>query len=208
MREVKKFAFLALMAVPVSGFGSGYCEQDSSDGIIIEADKSRVISVYRQPVKFLDRSGVRKASVIAQERAKGAIVRYFSQFQTTMREIEEVDQDGEDATRIVDSNGDVTARTITRNQSAVLRQLDASFAASNISGILQIEESFDKEMSEVCVAVGYSAKSNEMVKKSKEWMKGNTVSESNEASVHSGGASMKPGKQSVDSYSRIRKDDW
>lgn len=208
MRYLRKVAFSALMAIPASGFASGYCKQDSSDGIIIEADKARVISVYRQPVKFLDRSGVRKASVIAQERAKGAIVRYFSQFQTTMREIEEVDQDGEDATRIVDSNGDVTTRTITRNQSAVLRQLDASFAASNISGILQIEESFDKEMSEVCVAVGYSAKSNEMVKKSKEWMKGNTGSGSSEGSADSGAASMKPGNQSINSYSRVRKDDW
>ena len=208
MRYLKKVAFFALIAITASGFASGYCEQDSSEGIIIEADKARVISVYRQPVKFLDRSGVRKASVIAQERAKGAIVRYFSQFQTTMREIEEVDQDGEDATRIVDSNGDVTTRTITRNQSAVLRQLDASFASSNISGILQIEEAFDKELSEVCVAVGYSAKSNEMVKKSKEWMKGNTGSDSSSEGIKSEGASMTPGKQSVDSYSRVRKGDW
>lgn len=207
MHRLKHLALLTLMAVPVSAFGSGYCEQDSSDGIIIEAEKSRVISVYRQPVKFLDRSGVRKASVIAQERAKAEIVRFFSQFQTTMREIEEVDQDGEDATRIVDSNGDVTTRTITRNQSFVLRQLDASFASSSISGILQIEEAFDKEMSEVCVAVGYSAKSNEMVKKSKEWMKGNTGSETG-ASAQSGETSMKPRNQSIDSYSRIRKDDW
>ena len=57
--------------------------------------------------------------------------------------------------------------SITRNQSEILRQLDASFAVSNLKGILQIEESYDKELSEVCVAMGFSAKSTKMVEKSK-----------------------------------------
>ena len=82
----------------------------------------------------------------------------------------------------MDSNGDLVTRTITRNQSEILRQLDASFAVSNLKGILQIEESYDKELSEVCVAMGFSAKSTSMVEKSKGWMegKGNTTTSSAE----------------------------
>jgi hypothetical protein len=195
---------VALVA-SVSGMvqADGYCAQDSSDGIILEEARSRVVSVYRQPVKFLDRSGVRKATVIAQERAKGNIVRFFSQEQSTSREIEEVDQGGEEATRIVDSNGDLVARKITRNQSEILRQLDASFAVSNLKGILQIEESYDKELSEVCVAMGYSAKSTSMVEKSKGWMEGK-----GSTTTSSGGVSLEPSNQTVDSYSRVRKGDW
>lgn len=181
---------------------SGYCGQDSSDGVIIDENRARVVSVYRQPVKFADRSGVRKATVIAQERAKGNIVRFFSQSQTTMREIEEVDQGGEDATRIVDSNGDLVTRTITRNQSEILRQLDASFAISDLKGILQIEESYDKELSEVCVAMGFSAKSTSMVDTSKGWMEGKGNNKSTE------GATLETNTKDVDSYTRSRKGDW
>ena len=193
------------LAIGFSGavYATAYCAQDSSDGVILDEARSRVVSVYRQPVKFQDRSGVRKATVIAQERAKGNIVRFFSQEQSTSREIEEVDQGREEATRIVDSNGDLVTRTITRNQSEILRQLDASFAVSNLKGILQIEESYDKELSEVCVAMGFSAKSTSMVEKSKGWMegKGNTTTTSS-------GVSLEPSNQTVDSYNRVRKDDW
>ena len=193
------------LAIGFSGavYADAYCAQDSSDGVILDEPRSRVVSVYRQPVKFQDRSGVRKATVIAQERAKGNIVRFFSQEQSTSREIEEVDEGGEEATRIVDSNGDLVTRTITRNQSEIPRQLDASFAVSNLKGILQIEESYDKELSEVCVAMGFSAKSTNMAEKSKGWMegKGNTTTTSS-------GVSLEPSSQTVDSYTRVRKDDW
>lgn len=185
-----------------AALASGYCGQDSSDGVILDEDLARVISVYRQPVKFADRSGVRKATVIAQERAKGNIVRFFSQSQTTIREIEEVDQGGEDATRIVDSNGDLVTRTITRNQSEILRQLDASFAISDLKGILQIEESYDKELSEVCVAMGFSAKSTKMVEESKGWMEGRRINEAAQ------GATLETNTSDVESYTRNRKGDW
>ena len=103
----------------------------------------------------------------------------------------------------MDSNGDLVTRTITRNQSEILRQLDASFAVSNLKGILQIEESYDKELSEVCVAMGFSAKSTSMVEKSKGWMEGKRYT-----TTSSGGVSLEPSSQTVDSYSRVRKDDW
>lgn len=200
-----KILCLSLFLAGWSGalLADGYCGQDSSDGVILDETRSRVVSVYRQPVKFADRSGVRKATVIAQERAKGNIVRFFSQNQTTMREVEEVDQGGEDATRIVDSNGDVVTRTITRNQSEILRQLDASFAVSNLKGILQIEESYDKELSEVCVAMGFSAKSTSMVDKSKGWMEG-----AGNDTPEPKGSTLELNTNTVDSYTRTRKDNW
>jgi len=201
----RKALCVSMMLTAWSGalWADGYCSQDSSDGVILDETRSRVVSVYRQPVKFPDRSGVRKATVIAQERAKGNIVRFFSQNQTTMREVEEVDQGGEDATRIVDSNGDLVTRTITRNQSEILRQLDASFAISNLKGILQIEESYDKELSEVCVAMGFSAKSTSMVEKSKGWMEGKGNKETSAP-----GSSLDINSREIESYTRSRKSDW
>ena len=193
-----------VLAIGFSGgvYATAYCAQDSSDGVILDEARSRVVSVYRQPVKFQDRSGVRKATVIAQERAKGNIVRFFSQEQSTSREIEEVDQGGEEATRIVDSNGDLVTRTITRNQSEILRQLDASFAVSNLKGILQIEESYDKELSEVCVAMDLAPSRPKWLRRARmDGGEGNTT-------TSTGGVSLEPSNQTVNSYNRVRKDDW
>ena len=49
-----------VLAIGFSGavHAAAYCAQDSSDGIILDEARSRVVSVYRQPVKFQDRSGV------------------------------------------------------------------------------------------------------------------------------------------------------
>ena len=117
-----------------------------------------------------------------------------------MRTIEETDSESEEATRLVDENGSVMNRSITRAQAAVLTQVDASFASGDLSGIMKIEESYDSDAEEVCVAMGYSAKSNALAQQAQDWMKnpGGSDATSSEGSAVGG----------VGSYKKKRKGDW
>ena len=142
---------------------------------------------------------MRKAVIIAEERAKGEMVRFFPK-QNTMRTIEETDAESEEATRLVDENGSVMNRSITRAQSAVLTQVDSSIASGDLSGILKIEESYDEDAEEVCVAMGFSARSNAMAQQAQDWM-------TNPGAVGADG-SERTGSGKMGSYKKTRKGDW
>ena len=171
----------------------GYCGTAGLGGISVDGEKQQVVAVYHESVKFTDNSGIRKAVIVAEERAKGELVRFFSQNQNTMRTIEASDSDAEEATRLVDENGAVTNRSITRSQSATLTQVDSSIASGDLSGIMKIEEA--------CVAMGFSAKSNAMAREAQEWMTGSSLSATPASSERSG-------KGGVGSYTKRRKGDW
>ena len=201
-----KNLLLPAVFIAITAASASYADDDSLcgdaglGGVSVDGEKQRMTSVYYQAVKFPDRSGIRKAVIIAEERAKGEMVRYFSQNQSTMRTIEETDSESEEATRLVDENGSVMNRSITRAQAAVLTQVDASFASGDLSGIMKIEESYDSDAEEVCVAMGYSAKSNAMAQQAQDWMKnpGGSGATSSEGSAVGG----------VGSYKKKRKGDW
>ena len=190
----------AFIAAPAAADDDSYCGSAGLGGISVDGQKQQVIAVYHQSVKFPDRSGVRKAVIIAEERAKGEMVRFFSQNQNTMRTIEETDAESEEATRLVDENGSVMNRSITRAQSAVLTQVDSSIASGDLSGILKIEESYDEDAEEVCVAMGFSARSNAMAQQAQDWM-------TNPGAVGAG-SSEREGSGKIGSYKKIRKGDW
>lgn len=193
--------FIALTTSSLSlADDSSYCGTAGLGGITVDGEKQRMISVYHQAVKFPDRSGIRKAVIIAEERAKGEMVRFFSQNQNTMRTVEETDSESEEATRLVDENGSVMNRSITRAQSAVLTQVDASLARGDLSGIMKIEEAYDQDAEEVCVAMGYSAKSNAMAQQAQDWM--------NNPGAAGTSASDRSGTAEIGSYSKKRKGDW
>ena len=179
----------------------GYCGTAGLGGISVNGEKQQVVAVYHESVKFTDNSGIRKAVIVAEERAKGELVRFFSQNQNTMRTIEASDSDAEEATRLVDENGAVTNRSITRSQSATLTQVDSSIASGDLSGIMKIEEAYDQDTEEVCVAMGFSAKSNAMAREAQEWMTGSSLSATPASSERSG-------KGGVGSYTKRRKGDW
>ena len=149
-----KNLLLPAVFIAITAASASYADDDSLcgdaglGGVSVDGEKQRMTSVYYQAVKFPDRSGIRKAVIIAEERAKGEMVRYFSQNQSTMRTIEETDSESEEATRLVDENGSVMNRSITRAQAAVLTQVDASFASGDLSGMMKIEESYDSDAEE------------------------------------------------------------
>lgn len=157
-----------LLFLPSQLFGD-YCGEGQPTTVSIDLENKALISVDRQPVSFADSAGINKATIIAEERAKGAMVRWQSQRQSVGRSVESVDTDISTSTRVIDGDGnsisDITGREVTNT----LRQLDSSFASANLSGVVRIREVYDREKGEVCVAVAYSEKTINAVKEALSW---------------------------------------
>lgn len=125
---------------------------------------------------------------MAEERAKSEIIRYFDAYQTTSRKISETDSSSQSATRIVDENGQTTNRAITREQSMVLDQVDRSMAVGNLRGLQKIEESYDADGEEICVAMAFSAKSNEAAQEAQSWMTSSSRTKAEDEKPEASGA--------------------
>ena len=195
--------FLLFATSSVFSQDNMYCGENALSGITVDSEKRLVVAVYRQPVLFPDRSGIRKASIIAEERAKGEIVRYFDQWQTTSRSISETDSSEQTATRLVDEDGTATNKSITREQSLVLTQVEQSVSTGDLKGLQKIEESYNKDEEELCVAVAFSAKSNELAEKAQGWM---TETSDTDASTQSNDAtSAECDASTAASYHKKRK---
>jgi len=203
MTYLLKFIVCVLLLCPLSAGAAKYCDDSSPDGIKLETSAKRLVSVARTPVKFDDSSGRRKARVIAGERAKGEIVRFFEQNQTSIRTITSTDQDSETATAITDQNGRTSSKSYTREQSDLLVEMETSIAAGDLSGILQVEEHFDQSTQEMCVAMGFSAKSAQAAQDAQSWMKGETAQSGSKGDKASDEAS-----DGTSTYTRSIGDDW
>lgn len=133
------------------------------DGPKIEYDKDgsflRVSEKYTQPVNFPDRRGIHTAYVIAEEKAKGAIVRFISEQVATGRVVTETENDLSKTSSSTGSDGqklsDTAQRTIIQN----LTELTQSAAAGTLSGVVVIDQGYDEKAAEVWVVVGISKKS-------------------------------------------------
>jgi hypothetical protein len=147
-----------------------YCNERSPDGVLLDAERKRVVSVYRQPIVIPDASGVRKARVIAQERAKGEMVRFFDQSQSTIRTVASEDSSAGTSTRTTGPGGETVTSQFTREQTEVLREIETSYASGDLSGVIQVEEAINENVDEVCVAMGFSAKSAAGAREAQGWM--------------------------------------
>ena len=203
MTNFLKFIVCLFLLCPLSAGAAKYCDDSSPDGIKLETSAKRMISVARTPVKFDDSSGRRKARVIAQERAKGEIVRFFEQNQASIRTIKAADTDSETATAITDQNGRTSSKSYTREQSDTLVEMETSIAAGDLSGILQVEEHFDDSTQEMCVAMGFSAKSAQAAQDAQSWMEGGAVQSSPEVDEADDEV-----LERTSTYTRSIGDDW
>jgi len=177
-----------------------YCTPEYPDDAYYEEEGLKTVGVARVPVRFNDSSGRRTARIIAQERAVGSIVRWFERNQTTIRSVTTSSGGAETAMSLQDENGVTSSKSYTREETQALKEMEASISSRQLSGILQVEEYFDDEMMEMCVTMGFSAKSVQAAQKSRELMDGEMASDGlDEEQANDDGTS---------SYTRSRGDDW
>jgi hypothetical protein len=159
-----------LMGFIVFAEDTDFCADESPAGIQIDRAAQNLVSVARTPVLVNDSIGVRNASVVAEEEAKNLIVRWLSQDQLTEREVEDSNAISEEATQLTDANGRATSNTVSREMAQTITNFTRSSASAILQGLLKVQERFDADKSEICVAVAISKNSKSMVNEVMDWM--------------------------------------
>ena len=177
-----------------------YCTPEYPDDAYYEEGGLKTVGVARVPVRFNDSSGRRTARIIAQERAVGSIVRFFERNQTTIRSVTTSSGGAETAMSLKDENGVTSSKSYSREETQALKEMETTISSRQLSGIVQVEEYFDDKMMEMCVAMGFSAESQQAAKNAQELMNGEMASDGlHDEQAHDDGTS---------SYTRSRGDDW
>jgi hypothetical protein len=175
-----------LEIVPAAG-GEAEVGKDGSiawkagiDGVEVEWNPDGSIrqlsSKYITAVRFADRPGINTAQIIAEEKAKGNIVRFMQQNVASTRVVAEVQADVSKA--VQQSNGGGNARiqqTDERTLIESLTQVTASFAAGTLRGVTVLEKGYDKNSQEAWVVVGISQKSTTAARKLDDMMQSPSV---------------------------------
>ena len=193
-----KCLLLAMVIAPIQVYAD-YCDTDRPDGVTVDAEAQRLMSVHREPVRFPDAGGRRDARIIAIERAKGAIVRYTDQRQQTYRSVEESTRTETARSRATGGANPGAEDRTSRSETEVLRLVDSSVAEGRLRGLLLLEERYDADAGTLCVAMGVSARSAGSATEVVQWMSDAPPEQ----------ISAEPEREaSADSYVRRRPGKW
>lgn len=164
---------IVLLAFLVGAAHSGEIERDSDtgesrwkagvDGVEIEwaADGSvqRIYSKQSVPVEFADRRGIKKAQVIAEEKAKARIIRFMEQSVSSTRVVTEIQNDISTASQRRETGSE--AQVVKQDDRLMienLTEITTSFASGSLRGVVVLESGYDESLEEAWVAVGISQK--------------------------------------------------
>jgi hypothetical protein len=133
------------------------------DGVEIEWNPNgsvkRLYSRHGVPVEFSDRRGIAKAQIIAEEKAKGNIIRFMEQDVTTTRVVAELQSDINRATQRRQTGKETVVNKIDdRTIVESLSEVTTSFASGTLRGVIVLERGFDDKLDEAWVVVGISEK--------------------------------------------------
>ena len=135
--------------------------QAGIDGVEIEwapdGSFNRIYSRFSQPVNFPDRQGISKGQIIAEEKAKAAIIRFMQQSVASARVVAEVQNDMNQATRTKGTNqNEDIQKTSQRQMLESLSEVTSSVAAGKLRGVIVLERGYDKKEEVAWVKVGIS----------------------------------------------------
>ncbi|MET4153514.1 hypothetical protein ABIC06_005239 [Bradyrhizobium sp. RT7b] len=137
--------------------------QAGVDGVEVEwnGDNSvkRISSRFSTPVEFGDRRGISKAQIIAEEKAKAAIVRFLEQSVSSTRVTTEMQNDFNHATQERKTGEKATVQKVDqRVMMESLTEVTTSFASGKLRGVIVLERGYDDKTDEAWVVVGISDK--------------------------------------------------
>ena len=123
----------------------------------------RIIQPYLLTVfstcKFPDRQGINKAQIIAEEKAKAAIIRFMDQHVASARVVAEVQNDMSQAPRTQGTKQDENIqKTSQRQMLECSSKVTSSAAAGKLSGVIILERGYDQKEELAWVKVGISKK--------------------------------------------------
>lgn len=135
--------------------------QAGVDGVEVEWNPDgtmrRAYSRYGTPVEFGDRRGIKKAQIIAEEKAKAAIVRFMKQAVVSSRIVTEIQNDLNKATQTRETNSPANVKKVDERMLIEnLTEVTGSFAAGTLAGVKILESGYDDKAEEAWVVVGIS----------------------------------------------------
>jgi hypothetical protein len=142
---------------------AGVVWQAGIDGVEIEwapdGSFNRIYSRYTQPVAMPDRQGIAKAQIIAEEKAKAAIIRFMNQEVASARVVTEIQNDMNQTVSTKDA-GKASAinKTSQRQMIENLTEVTSSAAAGKLRGVIVLERGYDEKEEVAWVKVGISQK--------------------------------------------------
>jgi hypothetical protein len=205
----KRFFIFTLLFIGISPYiiaeDESYCEDTSPSGILVDTESKTLVSISRSFVLVDDRMGIKNASIVAEEGAKNQMVRWFSQEQYTEREVVDSNAISGTTTQLSDSSGKQTTNSVTREMAQTISEFTRSTAADILQGVQKVEERYDADNLEICVAMATSPRSKELVNEVKDWMntKKNASDDDSNDSDTENVITEEPAKPS--SYHRKRK---
>jgi hypothetical protein len=119
----------------------------------------RIYSKYSHPVTIADKRGVHTATVIAEEKAKGEIVRFLKQEVATGRVVNEFENTVSKTTQEKAGEGKSISTVDQRTIGQSLTELSSSMASGTLSGVVVLESGYDDKEQEAWVVAGLSEKS-------------------------------------------------
>lgn len=163
---------VALAAALTAGAAFGQAVEKRPDGSVVwqagingvtlefNADGSvkRIFSKYSHPVGIDDKRGVHTATIIAEEKAKGEIVRFLKQEVESGRTVKEFEDTASNSTQQKTATGETLTTTDQRNISQSLSELTSSYSTGKLSGVVVLESGYDEKEKEAWVVVGLSDK--------------------------------------------------
>lgn len=137
--------------------------QAGIDGVEIEwapdGSINRIYSRGSHDVRIPDRPGMDKAKIIAEEKAKAAIVRFMDQSISSGRVVTEVDSDLQQATRERgDGKADSVSKLDQRTMMESLNEVTSSWSSGTLRGVVVLEKGYDQDNEVAWVKVGISQK--------------------------------------------------
>lgn len=136
-----------------------------------DGDLNRLISTHRQPVNIPDQRGIRSAQVIAEERAKAAIVRFIREDVSSERIITQVQSDVNSSRFVNGTGGESLSEETSRQMLETVVELTRSVASGTLSGVVVLEQGYDADLREAWVTVGISEKSRAAAGAADDWLK-------------------------------------
>lgn len=138
----------------------------------------RIISTYRQAVNIPDARGIRAAQVIAEEKAKSAVIRFINEDVMSERIVTQVQNDLNSTSFTEGSAGASISNETSRQIIENVTELTRSSARGLLSGIVVLEQGYDNDLREAWVTVGISKKSRGAAALASEWLKDAPTSDS------------------------------
>lgn len=132
------------------------------DGVTFEVDSDgeilRIFSKVSQPIAIPDRRGIRNAQLVAEERAKAAIIRFIEESVEDVTVVQSI-ADELQATLAMRSglDGDLEFTSETaRTASESIVRITRSHAEGQLRGVVRMSQGFDPDEEEAWVVVGIS----------------------------------------------------